>query len=1113
MRKNLYRIVLAFFALFLTTQANGQFYDGTQMTFGKNRLQYYDYYWMYYRFDDFDCYFNEQGRELAQFTANYAMKKLDEIEDFFDYNIEKRIIFIIHNNNAEFKQNNIGLPSSISSPYNTGGYSRIIDNKVSLYYETDHIAFQKQISASIAEVIINELLYDAEKKDRISGASRITTPDWYIKGLMNYVAENWDFETENRVKDGITSGKYKKINNLEYEDAVYAGQSFWKYIGQKYGNSIIPNIIYITKIYKKIDKGFLYVIGKTQNELLDEWYDYYRNLYQQENTKKGYTETTFAKAIKEQIYQQVKVSPDGRYTAYVTNDWGRRRIWLYDESTGKKKIIFRKEPKMEQDIDKTYPVIGWHPSGQILTFINEEKGSLKLYFYRLDEKKTEKRNMLYFDKVLSFEYSPEGTRLVLSAVKDGVTDIYVHTIASGTNEQITRDVADDLTPSFLAKERNTIIFSSNRLSDTLTNTGSPFERVGLTFDLFTYDLTSRNKILTRLDEDDYADRYMPEGNTSDDISFISNKNGVLNRYEASFDSTINYIDTAVHYRYFINSKQVTDFDRNIESSSVSQQTGKQRDGLFYNGRFILSKDDAQTSSEITLSKERIEPYLQLNDAQTSAEITPYTTVYRQERDELLHKADSIEQLRLWLIEEDRKRRDTLTKPLYEYYNTNEPIDVTHYTFEQEKQNYYDNLWRKDYMDIKLDTGELKVPTARIYETAFYYNYMSTQLNYNFLNNSYQVYSGGSSYYNNPGLNILSTIGTIDLFENYRITGGFTFSGDFDNNEYLLGFENLKGKFDKQILYHRQSYYASSTYSIYKIHTNNINFSLTRPFTRALSIRGTLAYRLDRQISMAYDLTSLDEKSQNRHWPSVKGEIIYDNIREKIVNIYYGTRFKIFGEFYKEIPAKKSEMFVVGVDFRHYTKIHRELIWANRFAASSSFGPTKLLYYLGGVDEWVSFNLFNQDDHFDQTTPINPNVNYGFQTLATNMRGFLQNTRNGNNFAVINSEIRWPVIRYFAGHPLKSNFLNSLQVVGFADIGTAWTGATPWSGKNAYDIETFENGPISVVLDSNRDPIIYGVGFGARAQLMGYFLRADLAWGIDNGYVLPKQFYLSLSLDF
>ncbi len=80
-----------------------------------------------------------------------------------------------------------------------------------------------------------------------------------------------------------------------------------------------------------------------------------------------------------------------------------------------------------------------------------------------------------------------------------------------------------------------------------------------------------------------------------------------------------------------------------------------------------------------------------------------------------------------------------------------------------------------------------------------------------------------------------------------------------------------------------------------------------------------------------------------------------------------------------------------------------------------------------------------------------------------MRGFTQNIRNGNSFALINSEIRWPFIRYFAGHPLRSNFLNSLQVVGFGDIGTAWTGRSPWSGENAWDNEVIENGPVKVVL--------------------------------------------------
>ena len=92
----------------------------------------------------------------------------------------------------------------------------------------------------------------------------------------------------------------------------------------------------------------------------------------------------------------------------------------------------------------------------------------------------------------------------------------------------------------------------------------------------------------------------------------------------------------------------------------------------------------------------------------------------------------------------------------------------------------------------------------------------------------------------------------------------------------------------------------------------------------------------------------------KHWASLKGEVIYDNTRKRAINIYFGTRFKIFGEYYRELTKVKSDMVVLGIDFRKYTRIHRELIWANRFAASTSFGPTKLLYYLGGVDNWMGY---------------------------------------------------------------------------------------------------------------------------------------------------------------
>jgi hypothetical protein len=415
------------------------------------------------------------------------------------------------------------------------------------------------------------------------------------------------------------------------------------------------------------------------------------------------------------------------------------------------------------------------------------------------------------------------------------------------------------------------------------------------------------------------------------------------------------------------------------------------------------------------------------------------------------------------------------------------------------------------MDIDLDTGHIELPLIRIYEKTFYNNYLVSQVDFSFLNNSYQSYSGGSPYYN-PGLNGLIRFGTVDLFENYRVTGGLRLASNFDSNEYLISIENLMGTFDKQLTFHRQAFFSYNDTSLFKSFSHNLHLSYSMPITPTFAFRGTASYRNDKHVFLAIDAPSLTYPDIIQHWGSLKAEAIYDNTRKRAVNILFGTRAKAFGEYYRQLNMAKSDMFVVGVDFRKYTRIHRELIWANRFAASTSFGSTKLLYYLGGVDNWMGY-LFNNVTMFDYNTPVTPNQNYSFQSLATNMRGFSQNARNGNSFALINSEIRWPVIRYIVGHPLKSNLLNSIQLVGFGDIGSAWTGLSPWEGENGYDNSTITNGPVTVILDSNRSPVIAGVGFGARAQLLGYFVRADWAWGIEGQYILPRIFYLSFSLDF
>ena len=130
-----------------------------------------------------------------------------------------------------------------------------------------------------------------------------------------------------------------------------------------------------------------------------------------------------------------------------------------------------------------------------------------------------------------------------------------------------------------------------------------------------------------------------------------------------------------------------------------------------------------------------------------------------------------------------------------------------------------------------------------------------------------------------------------------------------------------------------------------------------------------------------------------------------------------------------------------------------------------------------------------------------------------MRGFIQNTRFGNSFAVVNTELRWPLFRYFSQYPVESKFLASFQMVAFADAGTAWTGPNPYSIENSFNKREVSQKPITVIIENQREPIIFGYGLGLRAELFGYFVRYDWSWGIEDGVNQGRISYFSLSLDF
>ena len=1092
--RSIVRIGLLLLLMLSSAAASAQFYNGMQMNFGKNRLQYNNRYWKYYRFDRFDVYSYENGTDLSLYVADFVEKELALIERFFDYDIERRIIFLTYNKLSDFRQSNIGLVSE-AEEYNIGGTTNIIQNKVFLYFNGDHMHFERQIRAAIAEVLVSEMMYGTGLRDNLTSSTMINLPEWYLKGLISFVSNPWDYELENRVKDGIVSGKYKKFVNLQDDDARYAGHSFWKYVADLYGVSIIPQILYITKINKNAESGFHYVLGSKLKDLSIDWTAYYLGLYTTTEDNAGLPEQgkILEKPHKRRVYQNIKISPDGRMVAYVTNQKGQYKIWIHDEALDKQKKIYKKGEKLDQILDYSFPEIAWHPSSQILGFVTEEKGELKFHIYNLETKEITTRNLLLFEKILDLSFSPDGRKLVFSAVADGQTDIWVFDIAASTNDRITNDLADDFNPRFI-NNMNNISFVSNRRSDTLYMENDPENNTTTAFAVYVFDYVNRSLVLQKISEGDYINHAQPLSPRRNEFFYLSDKSGIVNRYYAQYDSTISLVDTTIHYRYFANSFPLSNYKRNILSHDINIETQEIAEIVYNDRRYHMYKYPMEFEKnfgdklESTLYRDRHVDRLRAEDSVHHVE-KKVISMKDITDNQLIHQGDTIE------LQEFR-------------------IDVNNYIFEREKLNYYNSQLRNINLNLVLDSMEKKPMMYIDYSTSFYPDKLVNQIDFSFLNASYQAFTGGAYYYN-PGLNLLFKVGANDLFEDYRLVGGVRFATDFDSNEYLLSFENLKKQLDKQLIFHRQvfkNYIEDSYNTLVKTYTHELLLSVKYPLSQTLAVKGTASFRHDNTVYLSTNNENLNKPNLLKVWGGLKAEVIFDNTRKLGTNLYSGMRWKIFGEAYRQINASESDLYVVGGDFRHYLRIHRTLIWANRIAGSGSFGRSPLIYYLGSVDNWINLNQ-SDNPTFNETVDIDYSQNYAYQALATNLRGFSQNIRNGSNFIVINSELRWPIFRYLAGHPLGSGFLNNFQVVGFADIGTAWTGLHPFSDENAWNTEIIRNGPMTITLDANREPIVAGYGFGLRAQLLGYFIRLDWAWGVENWEVQPNMFYLSLSLDF
>lgn len=1164
------------FLLFLAIPLQIVQAQGFYTQFGQNRVQYQDFEWSYYESENFVTYFYQGGFDLGKFTVQVAEESLNDIATKLEYRPNNKIQVLVYHNLADLKQTNIGLGTDLSN--NNGGYTKIINNKIFVYFNGNHADLQTQIRTGIAHVCIQNMLNGSNIQEYVQNAVLLNLPTWFIGGLEAYLGKAWSVEDDDRLRNLNLKKKFAQLSNLQGEEATFLGKAFWNYVVQIYGSATVPNLLYITRLNHSLANGFVFVLGADMNTTTTECANYFETIYA--NDQKGKTalndqnEVVLKKNIwqknssfkKQAIINHLKVSPSGTYIAYTTNQNGKQKVWLYNTQNQKHRILTQYGYESYNfPTDNTYPFIAWDKKGEQLAVIYERRNQIRFFTYLpAENKKIKQPNITKFQQILGVCFTDNPEKLILSADKNGQVDLFYYGIPNTQVTQITNDFYDELQPQTVQiGNKKGIVFASNHASDTLhtqkLDTIMPLNNTNIYF----YNTQTRDSVLVQITNTPLANEWQPTAYNNQYLTFLSTENGITNQYVAQFDSIYIRTDKRVYLKdksLLINPPKLDSLlQLNIIDTVINNDIYKTiaiTHPITNQNTNIIHHDialKAQKSWHLYKKNNQYAWYtFSVDSLPFNKKINPEPTFYQKQLKNLsqfLGKKSKavINENKTNIIKNEYIQKDTTVLPPPTPIppkptpSPTDSIDINNYFFQSEF----------DYQPATTNPTAVAAPPTllasaqapttepmfkrtriRIYKPLFLVDHLVSQMdNTTSIYNQYQSFNAGPVGYTTPNLNAMFKVGITDLFEDYKLLGGFSLPTNLSGSEYFIEFQNLKRQLDKKLLGYRKAF--TGTYSAdndvvidtvvqAKTITQYIQYTLSYPFDffSRVSLQGGL--RNDKiHILADRPLTLNAYPSPQENWAYLKAEYVFDNTVPIMQNILTGMRYKIYAEAQKpfdfEISQKKIDfgvkntgfLGILGFDSRFYKKIHKQIIFAGRVAGAHSFGSRKMIYYLGGTENWLNFS----STKFDYDTPIDVSKNYGFQSLATNLRGYRQNVRNGSSYAVLNTELRVPLFVYLTNNKVQNNFLRSFQMIGFFDAGTAWEGTAIFSKDNHYEIKEIEQIPVSVRVKYFKNPLVAGYGWGMRAQLFGYFVRLDRSYVPVNFTESNPRWYISLGMDF